>query len=203
MVFYLTLNEVEGMLGVAEIVLNNAKTEKQTNKALRDIILMRILYWGYRVSEVVGDEHSGLPGIYYQHIDFKTGTIVVKQKGKDDLARIIDKETLNMIKLYCNLTKIKRGQILAMHRTTAWRILKRIARKAKLERADIISCHPFGRHTFAIHAVNRYHLFMKDGGRFDIKKVSKQLGHADIETTMKFYLPFVTEDLKEAAFGIA
>ena len=147
MVIYLTLEEVEGVLNVSE--------------TLRDTILLRILYWGFRVSEVVGDEKTGIPGIYYSDIDFEAGEIKVKQKGKRELTRIIDRETLSMIKLYCKEKRIKRGQILPMHRTTAWRILKRLAKKADLARAEEISCHPWGRHTSAIHALNRFGLRLR------------------------------------------
>lgn len=201
MVFYLTVEEVKAMFQVAEQALNAAKTHKQTLKALMIVILLRILYWGFRVSEVVGDKTTGIPGIYYHDINFQEGVITVKQKGKKDLDRIVDQETLNMVKLYCNLAKIRKGQILPIHRSTAWRIIKRIAKKANLARAQQISCHNFGRHTFAIQAINHKHLLMKEGGKLILPMVSKQLGHSSTQVTMQFYMPFVTVDLQEAAFG--
>ena len=202
MVFYLTVDEVKAMFRVAEQALNDAKTEKQTLKALMVLILLRILYWGFRVSEVVGDKDTRIPGIQYHDINFHEGIITVKQKGKKDLDRIIDQETMNMIKLYCNMAKIRNGQLLPIHRSTAWRNIKRIALKANLARAQKIRCHNFGRHTFGVHAANRKHLFMKGGGKFIMKMISKQLGHSSTRVTEDFYLPFVTEDLKEAAFGV-
>ena len=107
-----------------------------------------------------------------------------------------------MVKLYCDAKGIKRGKILNIHRTTAHRIIKRLAEKANLPRSNQISCHKW-RHTFAIHALNRHHKLMKAGGRFNIALVSKQLGHSDITMTLKFYAKYVTSDMKEAAFGVA
>lgn len=188
MVFYLTVAEVEGMLNASE--------------DLSHTILERVLYWGFRISEIVGDKKNKIPGIQYENIDFDSGEIKVILKGKEEITRIIDQETMNMIKLYCKAKNIKKGRILGMHRSTAHRIVKRLAAKAKLIRAEKISCHKW-RHTFAIHALNRSHKLMRDGGRLNIALVSRQLGHADITTTLRFYAKYVTADLKEAAFGIA
>ena len=168
---------------------------------LRDTILMRKLYWGPRISTIVGDKKNNLPGIYYEHIDFDAKEVRVLSKGKKERTIIMDQETLNMLKFYCQGKGIKRGRVLKIHRTTAHRIIKKIARSARLERAKVISCHKW-RHTFEINALNRYHFLMKDGGRFNIALVCKQLGHSDILITWRFYANYVTADLKEAA-GLA
>lgn len=184
MVFYLTREEVKSMFDASD--------------NLRNTILMRMLYWGPRISTIVGDKKNKLPGIHHGDIDFDAGEIKVLSKGKKERAIVMDKETLNMLKFFCQEKGIKRGRILKIHRTSAHRIIKKIAKRAGLERAPLISCHKW-RHTFAIHALNRYHFLMKDGGKFNIALVCKQLGHADIITTWRFYAKYVTTDLKEAA----
>jgi len=179
MVFYLKISEMKAIL-------------QHTNNT-RDTLLMRLLYNGPRVSDLVGDKKRS--GLLFESIDWEEKSAKLKVKGGKDLVVVIDPDTLNLLKSYCELKGIKRGRIFKINRKRVHQIIKETAERAGLREG--ISAHKF-RHSFAVHIIQGKHLFYP--GKAGIRAVQQQLGHKSLKHTA-IYLQFTVEDRKEA-FGI-
>ncbi len=179
MVFYLKTTEIQSLLQYA--------------KNTRDLLLIRLLYNGPRVSDLVGDENRS--GLLYENIDWDERSIFLKVKGGNDLVVVIDPETLVLLKSYCELKGIKTARIFKIKRARVHQIITEIADRAGLRKG--ISAHKL-RHSFAVHITMGRHLFFP--GKAGIRDVQAQLGHSSLQHTAK-YLQYTIDDRKEA-FGL-
>lgn len=181
MVFYVTTSEMEVLL--------------QGAKKLRDVLLLRLMYLGPRVSDIVGDGKKAR-GLRYENIDWKESIAQLTTKGGSVNTIVIDPDTLNMLRLYCEEKGIKRGKIFNLSRQRVHQIIKDIVHEKGLR--EQISAHKL-RHGFAVGALDGVHLFIRKP--LNLRQVQMQLGHTSLEHTAK-YLKYTTSDRK-AAFGFA
>lgn len=179
MVFYLQTSEIKALL--------------QHAKNTRDLLLMRLLYNGPRVSDIVGDKKRS--GLLYEHINWEEQTAWLKVKRGKSIIILIDPETVLLLKSYCELKEIKKGKIFKITRERVHQIIQETTKRAGLTRKGI-SAHKF-RHSFAVHITMGKHLFWP--GKAGIREVQKQLGHSSLAHTAK-YLQYTIEDRREA-FG--
>ncbi len=153
---------------------------------LRDRAILETLYsTGIRVSELVGLDK--------EDIDFISGVLKVKGKGRKERLVPIGDKALRAIKAYFEKIKVsdineKKPVFLnKAKRRVSDRAVRRIVHKyiRKTSLNENISPHSL-RHSFATH--------MLDGGA-DLRSVQELLGHANLSTT-QIYTHVTTERLK-------
>lgn len=165
----------------AELLLN--LPDLSSLLGIRDSAIMETLYsTGMRVSELVGMDVAD--------VDFHTGIVKVKGKGKKERLLPIGNHALNAIQLYLN----KRGSVTQalflnkrggrLTERSVGRTLEKYAKKAGM--GSHISPHTF-RHSFATHLLDR---------GADLRSVQELLGHANLSTT-QIYTHITTERLKQ------
>jgi len=170
----MTVKEVQSLF-------NNAKR-------VRDTLILRFMYLSLRVGDVLR--------LRYENIDFEESTALCTVKGGKNIIIVIDTDTMNLLRMYCQEKGIKRGPIFTITRQRVHQIIKDLATDAGLERAKLLSSHKL-RHSFAVHSLDGKHLFIKN--RLNLRQVQLQMGHSKIQTTSQ-YLQYTTTDRKEA-FG--
>ncbi len=150
----------------------------------RDKAILETLYsTGMRAQELID--------LNLEDIDFISGVIKVRGKGRKERLLPIGSYALNAIKEYLNSCpfEIKRAVFLNRRgKRLSDRFLRKIIKKyiKKIALAENISPHTF-RHSFATHLLNR---------GADLRSVQELLGHKNITTT-QIYTHISTQRLKE------
>ncbi len=143
---------------------------------MRDNAMLELLYAsGMRVSE--------LTELKVENVNMEVGYVRCIGKGNKERIIPIGKRAQMAIKKYCEMsrTKITKSNPTTflflsrlgkkISRQSVWKIIKRLARKAKIKKS--IKPHTI-RHSFATHLLER---------GADLRSVQEMLGHADISTT--------------------
>lgn len=165
-------------LSVDEVFKLLEKSGEKSFPVLRDIAILELLYaTGMRVGELVG--------IDYDAIDFETGTIRVKGKGKKERMVIFGERAKNALNLYLEERKKigvevdkkslfinQRGSRLTAR--SVGRIVDKCCRKSGIHKR--IGPHKL-RHTFATHMLN---------SGADLRTIQELLGHVSLSTTQKY-----------------
>jgi integrase/recombinase XerD len=157
-----------------------------TSMAVRDTAMLDLMYaTGLRVSELLG--------LRLGSINWQVGYLTACGKGNKERIVPIGKSAYDSVQKYVQesrplLLKERKVDILflnrggaAMTRQGFWKIIKKYARLAGLEKK--VHPHTF-RHSFATHLL--------EGGA-DLRSVQLMLGHADIVTTQIY--THVTRDM--------
>ncbi len=150
--------------------------------ALRDRAILETLYsTGVRISELLG--------LNSDDIDFISGVVKVRGKGKKERLVPIGNSAINSIRRYLE-NRLDKSQAVFLNKnktrlTTrgARLILNKYIKKASLKQG--ISPHTL-RHSFATHLLNR---------GADLRSVQELLGHSNLSTT-QIYTHLTTERLK-------
>ena len=162
------------ILSIAYQNYNIADTEYQKNIALRDIIVLEMLFaTGMRVSE--------LCQLKINCVDFQTHTIRIMGKGKKErIIQIENTEVIEILKKYCDvfyqdINKTGRVFINKLHQPLKEQSVRDIVNKyAKMSNCDMhITPHMY-RHSFAT-------LLLEED--VDMRYIQKLLGHSSITTT--------------------
>ncbi len=176
----LSVREVERLLGMAD---------EGTPAGLRDRAMLELLYAsGLRVSELIGLDVA--------HVNLAVGYL--RCLGKGGKERIVPVGTPARQALLAYLERGRPGLIRGratgalfvnrsgrrLTRQGFWKIIKKYARRARLERP--VTPHTL-RHSFATHLI-------ENGA--DLRSVQEMLGHADIATT-QIYTHLHPAHLKE------
>jgi tyrosine recombinase XerC len=158
-----------------------ARSEKDVS-GLRDRAIMEVFYSsGLRISELVG--------LNLDDIDFISGIVKVRGKGKKERIVPIGEAALSAIRKY--LDKRKKQSNAVFLNKNALRITDRGVRYVVTKYLRLsqikpgVSAHTF-RHSFATHLLNR---------GADLRTVQELLGHANLSTT-QVYTHLTTEKLK-------
>lgn len=154
----------------------------EDEKALRDRAILETFYsTGIRISELVG--------LNDEDIDFISGVVKVRGKGKKERLVPIGEHALRAIKDYLAKRKRQSG-ILFLNKSGnrltisgTRNVVHKYIRLASLNQR--ISPHTL-RHSFATHLLNR---------GADLRSVQELLGHANLSTT-QIYTHLTTEKLK-------
>lgn len=138
-----------------------------------------------------GCRAGGLCGLTSADIDFVSNTLVVKEKGSKLRNLQFSSQTARALKAWEN----RRARVVPFFYTfrglsaftpdVLRHTLERIAKDANVK--GRVNPHSF-RHAFAIN-------YLRNGG--DIASLSKLLGHANIETTIRHYIHFTNNDLSK------
>jgi site-specific recombinase XerD len=154
----------------------------KNNSGLRDRAILETFYsTGIRISELVG--------LNLDDVDFISGIVKVRGKGKKERLVPIGDHAINAIRAYLDKRK-KQSQALFLNPSLS-RISDRGVRyifKKYIRAAGIrqgVSPHTL-RHSFATHLLNR---------GADLRTVQELLGHANLGTT-QIYTHLTTERLK-------
>ncbi|MEW6008703.1 MAG: tyrosine recombinase XerC [Candidatus Omnitrophota bacterium] len=150
--------------------------------SLRDRAILETLYsTGMRISELLG--------LNLDDIDFISGVVKVRGKGKKERLIPIGNSAINSIRRYLD-NRLDKSQTIFLNKnktrlTTrgARLILNKYIKKASLKQG--ISPHTL-RHSFATHLLNR---------GADLRSVQELLGHSNLSTT-QVYTHLTTERLK-------
>lgn len=155
----------------AEAILAQPNTGCSTG--LRNRAILEVMYRaGLRVSEV----------IYFRPGDIRWGSGILEirgGKGGKDRNVPVDSETLGWLRAWQGqrptrrqrfFTTLKGGSLSARY---LQQMVKRIASKAGIDRADQVTPHVF-RHTYATELLN---------DNFNIREVQDLLGHSSVSTT--------------------
>jgi len=164
-------------------LIESAFAKSQTDiLGLRDRAILEAFYSsGLRISELVG--------LNLDDIDFISGILKVRGKGKKERVVPIGEAALSAIRKY--LDKRKKQSTAVFLNKNSSRITTRGVRYilvGYLRLAEIkpgVSAHTF-RHSFATHLLNR---------GADLRTVQELLGHANLSTT-QIYTHLTTEKLK-------
>jgi tyrosine recombinase XerC len=151
-------------------------------RELRDRAILETFYSsGMRIAELVG--------LDIEDVDFISGVVKVKGKGKKERLLPIGEHALKAIRAYLDKRK-RRSLVLFLNkngsRLTArgtGNVVRKYIRLASLRQG--ISAHSL-RHSFATHLLNR---------GADLRSVQELLGHANLSTT-QIYTHLTTEKLK-------
>ncbi len=172
---FLSEDEVERLINAIDMTQKNA---------LRDRVIVEFLYGcGLRVSELIG--------IKLNHINIKSGFVIVLGKGSKERVIPLGEELLYWLNKYIE----EKGQGIYLFqsknrkpitRQYVWKILKFLATKANI---DYITPHTL-RHSFATHLLQR---------GADLHTVQLLLGHSDISTT-EIYTHVTMDRLKEVYY---
>ena len=150
--------------------------------SLRDRAILETLYsTGMRISELLG--------LNIDEVDFISGVVKVRGKGKKERLLPIGDRALKAIRKFLD-RRLKKSPILFLNKnktrltTRGSRlILNKYIKKASLKQG--ISPHTL-RHSFATHLLNR---------GADLRSVQELLGHSNLSTT-QIYTHLTTERLK-------
>jgi tyrosine recombinase XerC len=158
-----------------------ARNEKDV-LGLRDRAILEAFYSsGLRISELVG--------LNSEDIDFISGIVKIRGKGKKERIVPMGESALLAIRKYIDRRK-KQSSVIFLNKNSS-RITTRGVRfilEKYLRLAEIkpgVSAHTF-RHSFATHLLNR---------GADLRTVQELLGHANLSTT-QIYTHLTTEKLK-------
>ncbi len=133
---------------------------------------------------------SELSALKISDIDFNEGWIKVIGKGRKERFVPFSARTARLIKSYLSESGIKEGFVFrgqkgaAMSREGIWKLIKRCARRAALQKT--ITPHTL-RHTFATH-------LLEHGA--DLRSIQILLGHSNIDTT-QIYTHVNRKNIKE------
>lgn len=155
----------------AELILSQPNTGCPTG--LRNRAILEVMYTaGLRVSEVINLR----PG----DIRWESGILEIRDgKGGKDRNVPVDSETLGWLRAWQGQRPIRRQRFFTtlqgkpVSARYLQQLVKRLANKAGLERADMVTPHVF-RHTFATELLN---------DNFTIREVQTLLGHTNVSTT--------------------
>ncbi|MCK9229796.1 MAG: site-specific tyrosine recombinase XerD [Syntrophales bacterium] len=161
----------------------------RTPLAVRDSAMMELLYaTGVRVSELVGLSLNSFHWhVGYVQVTGKGGKERIVPLGSTAAAQVrryLDDVRPGLLKGSAEKTLFLNRSGKGLSRQGFWKIVKKYARKAGLEKK--VYPHTF-RHSFATHLL--------EGGA-DLRSVQIMLGHADIATT-QIYTHVTREYLKE------
>jgi tyrosine recombinase XerC len=164
------------------IRLLQMSAEGSDERALRDQAILELFYsTGMRISELVS--------LNIDDIDFISGVVKVKGKGKKERLLPVGEYALKAIKTYLDKRK-RQSSVLFLNKngsrltTRGTRnVVHKYIRLASLRQG--ISAHSL-RHSFATHLLNR---------GADLRSVQELLGHANLSTT-QIYTHLTTEKLK-------
>ncbi|MDP2044515.1 MAG: tyrosine recombinase XerC [Candidatus Omnitrophota bacterium] len=158
-----------------------AKNEKDL-LGLRDRAILEVFYSsGLRISELVG--------LNLEDVDFISGIVKIRGKGKKERIAPIGEAALTAIRKYLDRRK-KQADAVFLNKNSR-RITTRGIRDIVVKYLRVagikpgVSPHTF-RHSFATHLLNR---------GADLRTVQELLGHANLSTT-QIYTHLTTEKLK-------
>ena len=158
-----------------------AKTQQDTS-GLRDRAILEVFYSsGLRISELVG--------LNLEDIDFISGILKVRGKGKKERIVPIGETALAAVRKYLEKRK-KQGEVLFLNnhnrRITARGVRFLLVKYLKASGMKPgVSAHTF-RHSFATHLLNH---------GADLRTVQELLGHANLSST-QIYTHLTTDKLK-------
>ncbi|MBI5598681.1 MAG: site-specific tyrosine recombinase XerD [Deltaproteobacteria bacterium] len=166
---YLTLNEVEGLLGASDTA---------TATGLRDRAMIEVLYaTGLRASELVN--------LRLNDLNLQIGCLTAFGKGNKERMVPLGGEAMKWLKRYIEDARpgILKNRMTSRHlfitsrgsnmtRQNFWCMMKKYAVVARID-GDRVKPHII-RHSFATHLLER---------GADLRAVQEMLGHADISTT--------------------
>jgi tyrosine recombinase XerC len=149
----------------------------------RDRAIMELFYSsGVRISELVG--------LNIENVDFISGVIIVRGKGKKERMLPLGRKAQEALQEYLNDTLRKDGPLFLSNvgRRITDRAVRDVIKKhiRKIAFHKSASPHTF-RHSFATHLLNR---------GADLRTVQELLGHSSISTT-QVYTHLTTERLKK------
>ncbi len=180
----------------------------------RDKLLIRLLIVsGRRITEILGrkeyvnrnknhpKEHlreviyPAIEGLKPRNIDFDKGHIIfsiLKKRKKHQAIKVIDNETMGMLKEYIHKNNIKPDdRVFPITRYRAFQIVREICTNAEIYKVGIKEPHPHHfRHSFSVNYVRT----ATHSGA--IRQLQQHLEHADINQTAH-YLQFSQKDQKE------
>ena len=164
---------------IAKLLEAPAKDDKF---GLRDRAILESLYsTGMRISE--------LAGLDIDDVDFMSGVVKAKGKGKKERLLPIGEKALHALREYLNKRKKQKSELFLNKNGTRLTdrgirdILDKYIRATSLK--ESISPHTL-RHSFATHLLNR---------GADLRSVQELLGHVNLSTT-QIYTHLSTEKLK-------
>ncbi len=167
---------------VGKLIESAFAKDKKDILGLRDRAILEAFYSsGLRISELVG--------LNLDDIDFISGIVKIKGKGKKERVVPIGEAALSAIRKYLDARK-KETSAVFLNRN-ARRITARGVRYVLVKYLHAagmkpgVSAHTF-RHSFATHLLNR---------GADLRTVQELLGHANLSTT-QIYTHLTTERLK-------
>jgi tyrosine recombinase XerC len=173
-------------MNASDVVRLLESPDASDDMGLRDRAILEALYsTGIRVSELVG--------LNKEDVDFISGVIKVRGKGKKERLVPIGDKALRAIKAYfekIKVTEINERKPVFLNksqRRVSDRAVRRIVHKYihKTSLNESISPHTL-RHSFATHMLDR---------GADLRSVQELLGHANLSTT-QIYTHVTTERLK-------
>ncbi|MBM3251803.1 MAG: tyrosine recombinase XerC [Candidatus Omnitrophica bacterium] len=155
---------------------------KDSPAGLRDRAILETLYsTGMRIGELVG--------LDIEDVDFISGVVKVKGKGKKERLLPIGEKALSALREYVDKRKKQTKELLLNKNNTRLTdrgvrdIMEKYIRQVSLK--ENISPHTL-RHSFATHLLNR---------GADLRSVQELLGHVNLSTT-QIYTHLSTERLK-------
>ncbi|MEK6733006.1 MAG: tyrosine recombinase XerC [Candidatus Omnitrophota bacterium] len=173
-------------MNASDVVKLLESPDASDDMGLRDRAILETLYsTGIRVSELVG--------LNKEDIDFISGVLKVRGKGKKERLTPIGDKALRAIKAYfekIGVTEINERKPVFLNksrRRVSDRAVRRIVHKYihKTSLNESISPHTL-RHSFATHMLDR---------GADLRSVQELLGHANLSTT-QIYTHVTTERLR-------
>ena len=173
-------------MNASDVVKLLESPDASDDMGLRDKAILETLYsTGIRVSELVG--------LNKEDVDFISGVLKVRGKGKKERLVPIGDKALRAIKAYfekIKVTEINERKPVFLNksrRRASDRAVRRIVHKYihKTSLNESISPHTL-RHSFATHMLDR---------GADLRSVQELLGHANLSTT-QIYTHVTTERLK-------
>jgi integrase/recombinase XerC len=179
--------KLPNFLTEAEVIKLLEAPDAATEAGLRDRAILETLYsTGMRVGELVA--------LNYENIDFISGVIKVRGKGKKERLVPVGESALKAIKAYLDKRVVPDGEskrVLFLNKRGR-RINQRTIRRV-IEKYIKVFCAKTGisphtlRHSFATHLLDR---------GADLRSVQELLGHANLSTT-QIYTHITAQRLKE------
>jgi len=174
-IFALKEEDIQKILSVSHVEKERAlQTGPRNRLAIRLLIVT-----GLRVAE--------LASLRVEDIDLDNAMIYVwSGKGRKQRIALVDPETLQILKAYCE-GRDPKDPLIGINTRQIEYIVKRYAIAAGVKWAEHVSPHRL-RDTFAVH-------WIRHGG--DIESLRRLLGHASLANTQK-YLVFDFDEVKAA-----
>ncbi len=189
---FLTSAQMEALLGAPAALLAGMDAEKVTEEVrfqvVRDTAWLETVYsCGLRVSE--------LCGLVMQDLDFSSGRVRVRGKGRKERLLPVGRPALEAVQRYLErlpqrpeaeepVFRARRGSAAAMQARQVQGLLKRYLVQAGLDAS--LTPHKL-RHSYATHLLDR---------GADLRTVQELLGHAHLVTT-EVYTHVTTDRLKQ------